>query len=130
MSAPHDNALKNATAFRAKSNAERGFVPSLLPSSGSSVVVVMFLFFLPDWGESEAVRRAGAGGRARPKDLLGIPHTEVADPVFGSAGESMAFLPTPSSSSFVPALCYVKSPAYQASARIRPYVGVTERRIR
>ena len=32
VSAPHDNALKNATAFRAKSNAERGFVPSFPPS--------------------------------------------------------------------------------------------------
>ena len=100
------------------------FLPSLLPSFVRRRRDVPFLpSGLGRIGSSQA------RGRARPKDLLGIPHTEVADPVFGSAGESMAFLPTPSSS-FAPALCYVKSPAYQASAPIRPYVGVTERRIR
>ena len=104
------------------------FLPSLLPSFVRRRRDVPFLpSGLGRIGSSQAGGRAD--GRARPKDLLGIPHTEVADPVFGSAGESMAFLPTPSSS-FAPALCYVKSPAYQASAPIRPYVGVTERRIR
>ena len=69
-----------------------------LKGYGVVSLVVMFRFFLPDWGESEA------GSRARlTTAAVSLTHTAArksgrsgfSGRALGSAGECMAFLPTP-----------------------------------